>query len=175
MKRYLKTYFITFVLAFILSFLSSSFILFEEACNFDSSLSMNIAFVLSFGYVIFLLFKENKIVEKYQLKSLSYNICLIVNMIITYFLIYIIAILLFDNGYIYYCEVDCDWNGIQLIFIFIYSFINILSYFVFRLIRLLIEKYKKVKKILLIILSVIFFIIFVISIIWMLSEFGIIL
>ncbi len=174
MKRYIKTYFITFGLALILSLLTSSFILFEELFNFDSMFSMNVAFVLSFSYVIFLLFKENKILEKTKCKSLSYNICMIINMIIAYFLIYIVAILLFDNGYIYYCEVDCDWNGIQLIFIFIFSFINILSYFVFRILRLLMEKYKKAKKIILIVLGVIFSIVFIITIIWMLSEFGII-
>lgn len=174
MKRYIKTYFITLGLALILSLLTCSFIVCDELFNLDSSLSMNITFILSFAYVIFLLFKENKILEKTEMKSLSYNICLIANMVITYFLVYVVAILLFDKGYIYFCEVDCDWNGIQLLFIFIFSFIDILSYFVFRLLRLLIEKYKKTKQIILIVLGIIFFIIFIFSILWMLSEFGIV-
>ena len=169
MKRYIKTYFITFGLALILSLLISSFIFFEELFSFKFLLSLIIAFVLSFGYVIFLSFSENKILNKFDIKSLSYNILLTVNMIITSSILYKIATILVDNGYIYFSLFDHE-EDVKIVFIFILSIMNIISYLIFKLIKFSIDRYKKTKKIILFVFSIIVYILFVLSIIFWVSQ-----
>lgn len=146
MKKFFKTFLLTGVFGLLFGLFSSLFILFDDKLDIGLS-SVIISFILLVILIFYLLRNEKRLCEKYDLYGgLGYNICLLINFIIFTFIFYATSLALFENGIIYYCEEDCGWNGLQLLYIMFLSFFGFIDYLFIRVMIFLVNKYKTSKK-----------------------------
>ena len=117
------------------------------------SMTLLIATIITFGLIVF----EKKILKKYKLKPLSYNVLLVLSMLLFGLIIAIITCEMVDEGLILPCRDIMCMNGLELIVAYIFIIYLMFGYTMIRTFIYLRSKRKKMQWFILIILLIYIF------------------
>lgn len=139
LMKWIKLFKIPFLIQLVIIVL---FILVSEVIDLVL-IGLILGIILLFTSYILILIKEDKIIKKYEVSSLFFNLNFFINLILSFIIIYFVCFVLMDNNIIFKCSTSFFClNGIEL---FLFAFINAYIILLYLILRIIVAIYRSIK------------------------------